>query len=270
MTALQRIIKYCAVALAVFLILAIISGICGAISMVSFFFDGDAAGEMQTYTVSSDVESLDLEVSAAALEIVTGDSFSVESNHKYLSVKEDNGALRISEEKILFGVSSDGVTVILTVPEGFVFEDAAISAGAGKVSVDTFSANVLSLDLGAGAADIGCLNVNSRARISGGTGKLTIQSGELHDLSMDIGVGKLELAGKLTGRCTVDYGIGDAELTLLGKKDDYRIEVDKGVGGATLDGKVLSDDSIWGGGANRIDVDGGVGSIHIRFKNDTP
>ena len=210
MTALQRIIKYCAVALAVFLIVAIISGICGAISMVSFFFDGDAAGEMQTYTVSSDVESLDLEVSAAALEIVTGDSFSVESNHKYLLLKEDNGALRISEEKILFGVSSDGVTVILTVPEGFVFEDAAISAGAGKVSVDTFSANVLSLDL------------------------------------------------------------GDAELTLLGKKDDYRIEVDKGVGGATLDGKVLSDDSIWGGGANRIDVDGGVGSIHIRFENDTP
>ena len=129
MTALQRIIKYCAVAFAVFLIVAIISGICGAISMVSFFFDGDAAGEMQTYTVSSDVESLDLEVSGAALEIVTGDSFSVESNHKYLSVKEDNGALRISEEKILFGVSSDGVTVILTVPEGFVFEDAAISAG---------------------------------------------------------------------------------------------------------------------------------------------
>ena len=58
MTALQRIVKYCAVAFAVFLIVAIISGICGAISMVSFFFDGDAAGEMQTYTVSSDVESL--------------------------------------------------------------------------------------------------------------------------------------------------------------------------------------------------------------------
>ena len=266
MTALQKVIKYCAIDFAIFLIVSIISGICGTVSAIPFLLGGNAAGEIQTHSVSGEIENLKIEVSAAALEIVSGSSFSVESNHKYLTVKEDNGSLNISEEKIFGGVSSDGVTVLLTVPEEFVFEDAQISTGAGKVSIDTLCANTLELDLGAGSADIGCLNVSSAARISGGTGKLAIQSGQIHDLSMDLGVGKLELTGKLTGNCTMDYGIGDAELNLLGKKEDYKIEIDKGVGSATLDGMAMADDSVYGGGENRIDIDGGVGSVRINFK----
>lgn len=275
MTTLQKIIKYCALAFAIFLVVSITSGICGALGIVSGILDGnngkdgDAVGETKTYTVSSEIENLDIEISAAALEIVTGDSFSVESNHKYLSVTEKNGTLRIEEEKTIFGVSSNGVMVVLTVPEGFVFEDISISAGAGKVSIAALAANTLTLDLGAGATEIDWLNIQTRAKINSGTGKLTISNGELHDLSMDIGVGKLELTGKLTGRCSVDYGIGDAELTLRGNKEDYQIEIDKGVGGATLAGKSMSDDSIYGSGANRIDIDGGIGSINIEFENDT-
>lgn len=269
MTAFQRIIKYCAVAFAVFLIVSIIGGICGAIGMLSYSFDGsgDTAGETRSYPVSADIKSLDVEVSAAALEIVNGDSFSLTSNHKYLSVKDDNGTLRISEEKKLFGVSSDGIRVTLTVPSGFVFENAAVSAGAGQVRVDTLCANTLDLDLGAGAAEIACLNVSSTARINGGTGKLTVKSGELHNLTADIGVGKLELRSKLTGRCSVDYGIGDAELTLLGRRDDYQIEIEKGVGSATLDGKAIENDCTCGTGANQVDIDGGIGSVHIRFED---
>ena len=267
MTALQRIIKYCAVAFAAFLIVAIISGICGAISMVSFFFDGDAAGEMQTHTVSSDVESLDLEVSAAALEIVTGDCFSVESNHKYLTVMEEKGVLIVSEKRSNFGVSSGDVAVVMTIPEKYVFEGALISAGAGKVSIDTLSAKKLTLELGAGATEIGTLEVKNQSSVSSGTGKLTIRDGELHDLSMEMGVGKLEFTGRMTGNCDVDFGIGGAELTLLGSRDEYQIELDKGIGEATLNGKDMFDGGVYGTGENRIDIDGGVGSIRIQLES---
>ena len=91
MTTLQRVIKYCAIAFAVFLIVSIISGICGAIGMVTGLVDEDVVGDKQTYTISSDIESLEIEVSAANLEIVTGDCFSVESNHKKGEVRENNG-----------------------------------------------------------------------------------------------------------------------------------------------------------------------------------
>lgn len=210
MTTFQRIIKYCAVAFAVFLIVSIVGGICGGLGMVFGLSGRSAVGEMQSYAVSSDIESMDLEISAAELKIISGDSFSVESNHKYLTVEEDDGTLKISEKKADFGAASEGVTVVLTVPDGFVFEDASIETGADK----------------------------------------------------------LELTGQLTGSCEVDFGVGDADLTLLGSREDYQIKLDKGVGGATLNGKTMSDDSVYGGGENRIDIDGGVGSIHIQVQEE--
>ncbi|MDD6212304.1 MAG: DUF4097 family beta strand repeat-containing protein [Clostridiales bacterium] len=268
MTTLQRIIKYCAMAFAAFLIISIIGGICSGLGMVFYFFHPteEAVGEMQNYPITSDIESLKIDVSAAALEIVAGDQFSVQSNHNYLNVDEEQGVLKITEEKFLFNSSSNEIKVILTIPEEFVFEDASITAGAGKVSVDSLSANTLYLELGAGATKIDCLKVQTRAKVDSGTGKLTILDGEIHDLSMDIGVGKLEMTSKLTGRCSVDYGVGSAEITLMGSKEDYQIELDKGLGSATLDGKSMEDDSVYGAGETRIDIDGGIGSLQIEFE----
>ncbi|MBO5153281.1 MAG: DUF4097 family beta strand repeat protein [Eubacterium sp.] len=270
MTDFQRIIKYCAIAFGVFLTVSIIGGICGALGMVAVFFDGDrtAAGEMKTYTVGDEIENLYIEVSAAEIEIISGEKFSVDSNHKYLSVEEDNNTLRITEEKKIFGVSSKGVSVVLTIPEDHVFEDADIAAGAGKVHIDTLSTNTLMLDLGAGKSTIDDLNVMTRACINGDTGKVKIKNSRINDLDMDVGVGKLTMTSALTGTCKVDYGIGKAELTLVGNKEDYQIKLDKGVGEATLDGKRMNDGSVYGGGHNRIDIDGGVGSIQIEFEEE--
>lgn len=270
MTDFQRIIKYCAIAFGVLLTVSIIGGICSALGLVAVFFDGDrsVAGEMKTYTVRDDIESLYMEVGAAEIKLVSGDEFSLESNHKYLSVEEDDHTLKITEEKMTMGVSSKEVSVVLTIPEDYVFEDADIAAGAGKVSIDTLSANKLMLDVGAGKATIDDLNVMTRACINGGTGKVKIKNSRINDLDLDIGVGKLTMTAALTGTCKVDYGIGKAELTLLGNKEDYQIKLDKGAGGATLDGKSMRDDSVYGSGQNHIDIDGGVGSIDIEFEEE--
>lgn len=268
MTSLQRVIKYCAVAFAAFLIVAIIGGICTAAGVVIGLLDRDKdiAGPMQTYEISGQIENLDLEIGAAELQIVSGDRFLVESNHKYLTVAEEKGTLKISEKKAFLGTSSKGVTVVLTVPGSFVFEDADIETGAGKVSISALSANTLSLDLGAGKTEIGNLNVLTRGSISTGAGEVIIRGGVLHDLSVDHGVGRLELTGRLVGDCGIDFGVGDAELNLLGSREDYRIKLDKGLGNATLDGEAMTDGSTYGSGDNRIDIDGGVGAIRIRFR----
>lgn len=268
MTTMQRMIKYCAMAFAVFLSISILSGILGALGMLFGVFGGDAAGERKSYKVSGEIESLDVEISAAELKIVTGDCFSVESNHKYLTVMEEKGVLIVSEKRSNFGVSSGDVAVVMTIPEKYVFEGALISAGAGKVSIDTLSAKELTLELGAGATEIGTLEVKNHSSVSSGTGKLTIRDGELHDLSMEMGVGKLEFTGRMTGNCDVDFGIGGAELTLLGSRDEYQIELDKGIGEVTLNGKDMSDGGVYGTGENRIDIDGGVGSIRIQLESN--
>lgn len=267
MTTLQRIIKYCAMAFAIFLMVSIFSGIVGALGAIASLTGRDVTGPMQTYSISSNVENLDMEIGAASMKIVTGDRFQVESNHKYLTVAEKNGILKISEEKVAINTSGDSVTVVLTIPEGFVFDSASITTGAGKLEMDALTADNLSMELGAGKTDIGFLKAQKRSSISTGAGKLTIRDCELNNLDMELGVGKQELTGRLTGKCDIEFGIGNADLTLLGSAEDYRIRLEKGLGNATLDGCAMENDCIYGSGENRIEIEGGIGSIDIRFRD---
>ena len=266
MTTAQKIIKYCAIAFAVFLIVSIIGGIIGAVSSASLIAgDGDAAGQMQTYAVTGTVENLEIDLSGARLAIKTGGEFSVESDHKYLRLETTDGVLRIKEDHPVFGFHSDGVRIILTIPEDFVFDKVTISAGAGAVEADTLLSEKLSLELGAGEVNIGKLVASTRATINGGAGELNIGGGELADLDFDMGVGEVNLESRLTGDCDIDYGLGELNLTLAGTLDDYRITLDKGVGKATLDGVKMSDDVVYGDGENSIEIDGGVGEMKIKF-----
>ena len=82
-----------------------------------------------------------------------------------------------------------------------------------------------------------------------------------------MGVGKLTLKSRIEGKSALDYGIGQTNLTLLGSSEDYKIEIDKGIGEARLDGESMKDDSVYGGGENRIEIDGGIGEINIDFSN---
>lgn len=271
MNSVQNAVKYLAIALAVFLSVSIIGGIITGIAGVSFLLsdrDKDYVGEMQVYSVDGDISSFLLNLSGAKLQIKTSDNFSVESNHNYISVKSENGRLCINETKKLFSVYPKGVTVIVNIPEGFVFENAAIETGAGKVEMDAFSADILKLSLGAGEAEIKNLTANSRADIDGGAGELKIDGGRLCNLQLDMGVGKLTLKSRIEGQSRLDYGIGETKLTLLGSRADYKIKIDKGIGEARVAGESMRDDSVYGTGENRIEIDGGIGSIRIEFSED--
>ena len=268
MTSVQKAIKYLAMAFAVFLSVSIIGGIFTGLAGVSFLFsdkDRESAGEMQVYPTDGEISSLSLSLSAAELRIRTSDKFSVESNHKYISVSLNDGKLCIDETKKTFSPFYNNVTVILYVPESFVFGEAEIEAGAGEVKIDALSADVLSLSLGAGEAEIKNLTANSRADIDGGAGELEINGGCLHNLELDMGVGELSLKSRIEGKSSLNYGIGETTLTLLGSREDYQIELDKGIGEARLEGESMRDDSVYGAGENRIEIDGGIGEINIKF-----
>ena len=182
MTAIQKVIKYLALAFAVFLSVSIIGGIITGLTGVSYILSGKndkAVGKMQVYSVDDNISSLSISLSGAKLKIKIADKFSVESNHNYISVKSDDGKLRIDETKKLFSVYPKGVTVVLNIPEDFVFDKATVETGAGRVEIDSLSARDLKLSLGAGEAEIKNLTANSRADIDGGAGELNIDGGRL-------------------------------------------------------------------------------------------
>ena len=271
MNTAQKAIKYLALAFAIFLSVSIIGGIITGLTGVSYILsdrDSESIGEMKDYSIESEISSLSVDLSGAQLKIKTADKFSVQSNHKYISVKEDDGKLTISEKKKPFSFFTEGITVVLNVPKDFVFEDAVIDTGAGEVQIDSLSCDALELSLGAGKAEINNLTANSRADIDGGAGELNIDGGRLCDLELDMGVGELTLKSRIEGKSRLDYGVGQANLTLLGSREDYKIELDKGIGEAKLDGESMRDDSVYGAGENRIEIDGGVGAIYIEFAED--
>lgn len=267
MTTFQKVIKYLAIAFAFYLSVSIIGGICAGLAGISYLFSGreSAAGEMQVYSIDGDISELSLKLSGAQLQIQTGDRLSVESNHKYLSVDSKNGELSISETNDLFSFSPKGVTVILNVPEGFVFDEVTMETGAGQVKIDTLSAEVLKLSLGAGEVEIQNLTANTRADIEGGAGEMAIGGGLLRNLNLDMGVGELKMKSRIEGRSRLNFGIGETQLTLLGSQEDYQIDLDKGICEAKLEGEAMRDDSVYGGGANRIEIDGGIGEINVDF-----
>lgn len=270
MTSWQKTIKYLAMAFALFLIVSILSGIFGTLSLVSNVFDDEnAVGEMKTYTVSGDIQELKLDINATQLVITEGDVFSVQSNNKYLKVSEQGNLLEITETERHYTNTSNKIRLEICIPTGTTFKKVDIVTGAGQVNVDRLAAEDLYLELGAGQVQIETLEATRSSEINGGAGQVIVNDGTLHNLDLDMGVGELRIKSALTGDCDLDMGVGATYLNLVGSIDDYRIELDKGVGAATLEGESLSDGAVRGSGENTIDIDGGVGEIRISFSENT-
>ena len=267
MTPFQKTVKYIAMAFAIFLTVSIIGGVLSMFGLFSGFFDGDAVTEdIKTYSVSSEIRSLEIKINAADFTIKQGESFSVESNLKYLTVEDNNGVLTIKETK-KFGSTYTGAVLTLYVPADTTFDKANIITGAGRFTVDCLSADNMNFELGAGEVTIGSLAAVKSADIEGGAGKITIADGTLHNLDLKMGIGQLNLTAALTGDCSLEAGVGEMNITLLGSKGDYKLELEKGIGSISVDGDNISNDRDIGNGINEVDIHGGIGAINVKFKD---
>ena len=230
----------------------------------------DLVGETQSYEISSEIHSLDIQIGAADFIIEHGDRFSVESNLNYLSVSERNGVLAIIEEDHnQIGITDYTDAVLkLYIPNDIVFESVEITTGAAKLTADSLSANYLELELGAGKVQFGCLNTYANADIEGGTGEITIANGMLNNLILEVGVGELDLTAALLGKSKLSFGVGKSNLTLIGSKDMYKIDIENGLGSITVDGKTVTNFGSSGNGQNYIEVEGGVGTVDIAFMSE--
>ena len=269
MSGLQRTIKYLAIAFAIFLTFSIISGIMYGISFIGNLFDDDKNSVTEKLTdleIDNNTLLLDIDVSSSNIIIKKGDTFKAETNNKYINSKQDNNKLYITEKKHNLVYDNDN-ELIIYIPDDFIFDGVVIDAGAGKVNIEALSTKQLYLNLGAGKVDINNLNVLENAKIEGGAGDLSITATDIHNLDLNMGIGKLSLISKLTGNNEIDCGVGEMNLSLIGTLEDYQISLDKGVGNATIDGSNMKDNNTYGTGINKIDIDGGIGSIDINFKN---
>ena len=221
--------------------------------------------EMKTYDVTKQINSLEVEIKAADFRIEQATEFSVESNLKYLSVKQENGVLKIVDEAK--GSSNfNNARLTIQIPTDKVFESVSIKTGAGKLTVDTLTTGTMTLRLGAGETRFNKLIATQSASIEGGAGKTTIASGAIINLTLEMGAGEFNLVSLLAGNNRLKFGIGESNVTLYGTRADYKVDVEKGVGSITVDGQSVTSFSCDGNSENFVKIEGGVGAINLRFQ----
>lgn len=263
MNELQKIIKYLAIAFAMFLTFSIISGIMYGVSFIGTIFDEHITTEnLKDLEINDDTFLLDIDISSSNISIKIGDTFKAETNNKYINSRQDKNKLYIEEKHNW--LKNDKSELIIYIPKDFIFDGASIKTGAGKVNIEYLSTKQLYLNLGAGKVDIKNLNVSEKTKIEGGAGEININAININNLDLDMGVGKLFLTSKILGNNKINSGIGEINLSLIGTLEDYKISLDKGIGNATINGENMKNDKDYGSGINKLDINGGIGNINIK------
>ena len=213
---------------------------------------------------TKNIKYLDIDVNSSNLVIKPGNSFIIETNNKRIKYKVDNNELKIKEDDYHLTNSKLKSELIITIPDTNLNE-IDINTGAGNLNIDSINTEKLDIDLGTGTTLINNL-YSKRADIDTGAGTFTINNGSINDLDLDIGVGEVKITSNITGNSSISSGAGKLSLNLLNTFDNYRFEVNKGIGKVIINDTEVEDNSTLGNGTNTIKLDGGIGEIVVKFK----
>jgi len=261
----QKTVRYCAIGFAAILIVNIIGWAFDLLGWIFVSPETVISEESQSFEFSADIYKLDIEISAAVFSFRAEEceKITVTTNLKKLTAKESGGRLKIKDPtKVKRQLDSAFVEIVY--PIGTQFDIVDIDGGAGRLEITALTTKILDLDLGAGETVIHGLSVGKDADIDGGAGALTFSDSYINDLDLDMGVGELIFDGKLLGKSEISLGVGKADMTLIGKKEDYMLKLEKGIGEIFVDGTKVGNSTI-GDGSNRIEIDGGIGEINVKF-----
>ena len=276
MTTAQKVIKYLATAFAVFLIITIISAILSGgyalLSALGLIHTNKDIVTENLKVISKEVKevtTLKIDLAYTNLDIKTGDDFKVETNNSNITFEENNGSVKIKEENRNW-LKNDNISsnLIICIPEDMIaIDETKIQTGAGKINIEKLNTQSLYLELGAGDVYIENVIATGETKIDGGVGKTELKYCEINNLKANLGMGEFTFSGKLTGKSKIDSGVGAINIDLIDNKNNYKIDVSKGLGNVTLDGQKLEVDRVYGIGENYLDIDGGIGEIKIDFEN---
>lgn len=278
----QKVVKYGAMAFAIYLAIVIISIIVFGLTAVFGIGAGIEAisnnvnnSELITYTQEyKDIESLDIDLSKSRLEIETGDSFKVEfvNVSKDLSTKLENSGreLKIEDEtlKLFENINSES-KVIVYIPSDYELRSVKLDlVGVSGAYIEGFKTEKLEADIGAGKYEINNVQAKS-CEVDSGAGEVYINSSTFDNLDFNAGVGQANISCKINSKGKIESGVGKLEVNLIGTKADYKVRAETGIGILTVDGNKVRDGEIVGNGSTNINVEAGIGKTAINFVEET-
>lgn len=265
MTTSQKVIKYVALAFAIFLIFGICAAILSGINLVFNIFGNNKLYNNLSPIYQNEIkENIEIELANSNLIIKNSDSFKIETNNKEINVSENNNTLYIKENKKFFVNFNNNSQIVIYIPENYEFNDIKLEAGAGKIEIEEINSKNTNLNLGAGEMLLKNINSINNTNINGGAGYVNIENGYMNNLNLDLGVGKTDIKSKLGNNSKINMGIGELNLVLDDSIENYKIIANKGIGSIRINNEEIKNDSYYGNGNNIINIDGGIGSINIK------
>lgn len=210
--------------------------------------------------VIQEEENID-EVSVRLKDVPSSYEVVYEKDTGRLVFEDDNWVHGLFHKK---GKMSKG-QVYISIPKGKRLDEVKIEMGVGAVKI--FDIGVRKLDVECQIGLFNCKNVTAdSAEVEGGVGSINLEDIEFTDFQLGGGVGDIEISGKLNGRIAISAGMGNVDLDINGNKNEYNYKIETGLGPVFIDGKKTGDTRFSNdSSSNLIDIEGGIGTIHIDF-----
>jgi hypothetical protein len=283
MNSTQKTIKYVAMGFAIFLAFSILSSVVGVIIFALDITNGNDTEYISDSFSINDKNIKDIKIDGYiyTTEVKQGEDFQVELSNvsENYTATVDNETLELGYEGFSWDFFSwiDGSNkkqgkgrIILTIPTDYKINNFDVEAGVGNFIIHDLNTKYLSFDGGAGSINASNIIASKEANINCGAGSVELKNVALNNLNLDSGVGSSYIQGLLTGYSSLDCGIGALELILQGSSDEYNINIDVGLGKATVNGQKYSDIT-WNNSSakNSLDLDGGIGDITVEFEQQS-
>lgn len=192
-----------------------------------------ADSDMEVYMVKKPCEYIDIEFAAGFLEIYYDDVECIQVKQKNVSklkVVMSGSTLHIREEKIgVHEVEDRRLTIVI--PTDMLLKGMDLELGASQAQIKDVKADYFDIEVGAGQVNVEQLAVEN---------------------------------------LYIDTGVGQVNVTLPGKEEEYNYKAECGVGvieigTSTYKGAGNGAEVTWQGNTKNIEVECGVGEVHINF-----
>ena len=265
MNRIQKIIKMCAIILGILIIVSIFSALIFGLSFFGVFNFSSNNGK-SFENVYKNINNIDIEVSSSSIKFENGNEFKIVGSNvsNNFKVKNNNSTLKIEEKKINFINKNTTGEITIYVPDNSTLNNLKIESGAGKIYIKNIKSNMIDIDQGTGLLTIDN-SIFLKGEIDGGAGNIEITSSTLNNLDMDAGVGSINIESYITGKSNIECGIGTMDIKLLGNIEEYRIDIEKGLGIININGEKQESSTVYGNGTNLLELSGGVGNINVEF-----
>lgn len=254
----------------------------------------------EVYELPQNCEELTVTADVGSVFIQKGEKAELKTEHvvsQWLTVTEENGVVTVSyippDEKAVEGMDTDSHHLTLTLPEDWMPEKAALTAGTGPFYMDGAEAKDLFLHQGAGQMMLKHVTAENLELECGGD----LAEGEhlqvAKNLTIHGGMGNVDFAGSLGEKILLDGGTGKISLTMPETAEDYDISSSFFTRNVTVNGKTLEpevsveqnggDLDSWKmdfdedftvpkqktEGKKQIQIDGGTGEVALTFAGNT-